>query len=406
MKKCILLLGVTALLLFSCKKQEVKEVVTKESQASLSEGESVNEFSTLATTIVNVTPTTVLNTAFWSNIQTLLQSNPVDVVFADGTYNLTSTISLNNIGHATNNLELKCATGGSAVITGSIAKLMGLSYCKNILIHRLKFTGAVTDYALTIQRSQDVTVAYCRFENMPNVYYGAVGAHYATSDNIIVRQNYFANVGVGSTAHMIYGAYGVTRLKVINNTFKDCAGAFVRFRGDNSTHGVVYGNTFTSTGTYLTGVNPIFVEVPVFNDVNPGDEKFGTSFMVTANNFTYSTSGSQSTRYAMVFHHSGYNPTGRTHLISVADATTLGSGSSTVAAKRAIMSTKLGLDGTKILFGGNTNSNVAANVSYRCQGGYGAVAPWTGVVSIGTAVTASGVATSYADALTFYDDLY
>ncbi|ADY50956.1 hypothetical protein Pedsa_0374 [Pseudopedobacter saltans DSM 12145] len=402
MKKCILLLGVTSIFLFSCGKQDIHQPLE-----ALNGKEKVkSESSTLATTIVNVTPSTTFNSAFWSNIQTLLQSNPVDVVFADGTYNLTSTISLSNIGHATNRLQLKCNTIGSAIITGSISKLMGLSYCQNILIHRLKFTGPVTDYGLTIQRSQNVTVAYCRFEDMPNVYYGALGAHYATSDNIIVRQNQFANVGVGSTAHMVYGAYGVTRLKVIDNTFTDCAGSFVRFRGDNSTHGVVYGNTFTSTGTYLTGVNPIFVEVPVFNDVNPGDEKFGTSFMITKNNFNYSTSGNQSTRYALVFHHSGYNPTGRTHLISAADAATLGSGSSTVAAKRAIMSSNLGLDGTKILFGGNTNTNVAANVSYRCQGGYGAVAPWTGIVSIGTAVTATGLASTYEEALAFYDDLY
>lgn len=401
MKKNILLLGVFASFLLSCNKQEIVQETEAISGTEITQQE---EYSILATTIVNVTPSTNLNAAFWSNIQTQLQSNPVDVVFADGTYNLTSTITLNNIGHTTNRLQLKCNTIGSAVITGSISKLMGLSNSKNVLIHRLKFTGSVTGYGLTIQNSQNVTVAYCRFEDMPNVYYGALGVHYAGSNKVIIRQNHFENIGVGSTAHMIYGAYGVKRLKVINNTFKDCAGSFVRFRGDNSTHGVVYGNKFTSTGTYLTGVNPIFVEVPVFNDVNPGDETFGTSFMITKNNFNYSTSGNQNTRYALVFHHSGYNPPGRTHLISAADATTLGSG--TVTQKRAIMSSKLGLDGTKILFGGNTNTNVAVNVSYRCQGGYGAVAPWTGIVSIGTAVTASGLAQTYEDALAFYDDLY
>jgi len=402
MKKNILLWGAVSTLLFSCNKQEIIQEARALNDIEMTQQE---EYSTLATTVVNVTPSTALNATFWSNIQTQLQSNPVDVVFADGTYNLTSTINLNNIGHSTNRLQLKCNTIGSAVITGSIATLMSITNnSKNILVHRLKFTGPVTGYGLVIQRSQNITVAYCRFEDMPNVYYGALGAHYATADKIIIRQNHFENIGVGSTAHMIYGSYGVTRLKVINNTFKDCAGSFVRFRGANSTHGVVYGNTFTSTGTYLTGVNPIFVEVPVFNDVNPGDETFGTSFMITKNKFNYSTSGNQNTRYALVFHHSGYNPPGRTHLISATDASTLGSG--TVAQKRAIMSSKLGLDGTKILFGGNTNTNVATNVSYRCQGGYGAVAPWTGIVSIGTAVTASGLATTYEEALAFYDDLY
>lgn len=390
-------------IVFSCKKevaveekdQKIVVEVQKEAQAEST------------ATVVNVTPSTVLDAAFWSSIQTMLQTNHVDVVFADGTYNITSTITLSNIGSATKKLQLKANTVGAAVLTGSIVKLMSLNNCQNILIHRLKFTGAVSEYALVIQRSPNITVAYCRFENMPNLYYGAVGAHYPTSNNIIIRQNQFSNIGVGSTAHMIYGAFGVKRLKILENTFTDCSGSFIRFRGDNSTHGVVYGNTFNSTGTYMVngaGVNPIFVEVPVFNDVNPGDETFGTSFMVTKNNFNYATVGNQTTRFALAFHHSGFNPTGRTHLISVADATTLGNG--TVAEKRAIMSSKLGLDGTKILYGGNNNVNLSTNVVYRCWEAYGATAPWTGVVSISSAVSSTGLANTYDEALVFYDNLY
>ncbi len=389
--------------IFSCKKdavvdQKEEKIVVEAQKEALTEA---------TTTIVNVTPSTTLDATFWSGIQTMLQTNAVDVVFADGTYNVTSTITLSNIGSATKRLQLKANTVGAAVLTGSIAKLMSLNNCQNILIHRLKFTGTVSEYALVIQRSPNITVAYCRFENMPNLYYGAVGAHYATSNNIIIRQNQFSNIGVGSTAHMIYGAFGVKRLKIIENTFTDCSGSFIRFRGDNSTHGVVYGNTFNSTGTYMvsgTGVNPIFVEVPVFNDVNPGDETFGTSFMVTKNNFNYATVGNQSTRFALAFHHSGFNPTGRTHLISTADAVTLGTG--TVTEKRAIMSSKLGLDGTKILYGGNNNVNLSTNVVYRCWEAYGATAPWTGVVSISSAVSSTGLAATYDEALVFYDNLY
>lgn len=389
--------------IFSCKKDAVvaqkdEKIVVEAQKEALAQA---------TTTVVNVTPSTTLDAAFWSGIQTMLQTNAVDVVFADGTYNITSTITLSNIGSATKRLQLKANTVGAAVLTGSIAKLMSLNNCQNILIHRLKFTGAVSEYALVIQRSPNITVAYCRFENMPNLYYGAVGAHYATSNNVIIRQNQFSNIGVGSTAHMIYGAFGVKRLKILENTFTDCSGSFIRFRGDNSTHGVVYGNTFNSTGTYMvsgTGVNPIFVEVPVFNDVNPGDETFGTSFMVTKNNFNYATVGNQSTRFALAFHHSGFNPTGRTHLISAADAATLGTG--TVTEKRAIMSSKLGLDGTKILYGGNSNVNLSTHVVYRCWEAYGATAPWTGVVSISSAVSSMGLATTYDEALVFYDNLY
>lgn len=400
MRNYFFIMGISSLTFLSCNK--VSPIMEFQDVALSHQLETSAE--ALVTTTVHVDPTTVLDNTFWANIKTLLLSGPVDVVFADGIYNLTSTIVLDNIGNSTNRLQLKCNTIGAAVLKGSIAKLMGLNYAKNVLIHRLRFTGGVTDYALTIQRSQNITVAYCVFDDMPNVYYGALGAHYNTSDNIIIRQNKFEKVGFDGHAHMIYGAYGVKRMKVINNTFKDCAGAFVRFRGDNSTHGVVFGNTFTSTGTYKTGVNPIFIEIPVFNDVNPGDERFGTDFMITKNTFNYSTTGNQSTRYALVFHHSGFNPPGRTHLISAADATILTSG--TVTAKRNIMLNNMGLDGSKILFGGNTNTNVASNVSYRCQGGYGAVAPWTGIVSIGTAVNSSGLAVTYDEALAFYDDMY
>lgn len=397
------LMSLLIAIVFSCKKETA---VAEKEQKIVAEPQKEAQAESTAT-VVNVTPSTEFNAAFWSGIQTMLQTNHVDVVFADGTYNITSTITLSNIGNATKRLQLKANTVGAAVLTGSIAKLMSLNNCQNILIHRLKFTGAVSEYALVIQRSPNITVAYCRFENMPNLYYGAVGAHYATSNNIIIRQNQFSNIGVGSTAHMIYGAFGVKRLKILENTFTDCSGSFIRFRGDNSTHGVVYGNTFNSTGTYMvngTGVNPIFVEVPVFNDVNPGDETFGTSFMVTKNNFNYATVGNQTTRFALAFHHSGFNPTGRTHLISTADAATLGSG--TVTEKRAIMLGQLGLDGTKILYGGNNNVNLSTHVVYRCWEAYGATAPWTGVVSISSAVSSTGLATTYEEALAFYDNLY
>lgn len=397
MKKNVLIAAIAVMALAGCKKTdesaEVKATpATKSQQAATS------------ATVFNVTPSTNLNSTFWSNVQTALQSGPVDVIFAEGTYTRTSTLTLTNIGHSTNRLNLKTAAAGDyAVFNGSIAKLIGLTNCRNIYILRFKFTGNVTGYAMTISQSNDIHVAYSEFVDLPQVYYGALGVN-TDSDNIFVKYNKFLRVGVGTTAHMVYGAYHVTRLKIVQNTFTDCSGSFVRFRGDVTTQGVVYDNTFKSNGTYNGGANPIFIEVPVFNDVNPGDERFGTRFMITKNTFTYSTSGSQSTRYALVFHHSGYNPPDRTHLISASTASTLGSG--TVTQRRSIMSSHFGLNGAEIRYGGNTITNVQNNVSYRCQGGYGAVAPWTGVVSIGVAVNASGLATTEAEALAFYDDLH
>ncbi|RPE12033.1 hypothetical protein EGT74_00305 [Chitinophaga lutea] len=389
----ILTFAVTGLVY--CKKPEVKPSEQPQGQRSESPA------ALLSTTTFNVSPSTSFNSTFWSNVQAALATGPVDIIFADGTYTRTATLSLSNIGDDTNLLTLKTAvTEGGAVFNGSIAKLMNVNLCKNIKLLRLKFTGDVTGYALTIVNSQDITVEKCQFVNLPAVSYGALGVHYAASNRIIVKYNTFENVGYDSHAHMIYGAYGIQRLSVVANTFKDCSGSFVRFRGDLSDKGVVYDNDFISTGTYLTGINPVFIEVPVFNDVNPGNERMGTSFMITKNTFNYATAGSQATRYALVFHHTGFNPVDRNYLISAADATTLNSG--TVTQKRNIMSTQLGLDGDSIHFGGNTNTNVQYNVVYRCWNGYGSTGPWTGIASIGTAVNATGLATTEAAAIGYY----
>lgn len=390
----IAIVALSVLSLVYCKKADVEP--EKNMPALRSDAPAL-----LTTTTFNVSPSTNFNSTFWSNVQTALASGPVDVIFADGTYTRTATLTLSNVGDDANLLTLKTAsTPGGVVFNGNIAKLMNVNLCKNVKLQGLKFTGDVTGYALTIVRSQDIAVEECIFTDLPAVGYGALGVHYETTNRVLVRNNTFARVGYDSHAHMIYGAYGIQRLSVVGNSFTDCSGSFVRFRGNLSGKGVVYDNDFTSTGTYLTGINPVFVEIPVFNDVNPGDERMGTEFMITKNTFTYATVGSQATRYAVVFHHTGYNPPDRNYLISAADAATLNSG--TVTQKRNIMSTQLGLDGNEIHFGGNTNSNVQYNVLYRCWNGYGSTGPWTGIASIGTAVNASGLATTETAAINYY----
>ena len=398
MKKLVWITSVLCIVaLASCKKQ-AESLQLDESSVTKTEKEMTLR---LATTTFNVSPTTSFNSTFWANVQTALSTGPVDVIFADGTYTLASTLTLTNIGSASNQLTLKTATtAGGAIFKGAIATLMYLNNCKNVQILRLKFTGDVTGYALRIANSQDIAVENCYFMNLPSVSYGALGVHNSLTNRVLVRNSTFENVGYDSHAHMIYGAYGIQRLSLVGNTFKNCSGSFVRFRGDLSDKGVVYDNDFISTGTYLTGINPVFIEIPVFNDVNPGDERMGTNFMITKNTFTYGTVGSQATRFNVVFHSSGYNPTDRNYLISVADAGLLASG--TVAQKRSVMSTQLGLDGDAIHFAGNTNTNVQYNVVYRCWNNYGSAGPWTGVISIGTAVNAGGLATTEAAAIGYY----
>ena len=367
-----------------------------ETQASASSGMGMLS----ASTVISVSPSTSFNSTFWSNVQTALDTGSVNIVFANGTYTRTSTLALTNLGHATNLLTLKAATTGGPVITGTIANLLDITTSQNVRVTGLKFTGGVTGYAMRVRNSQHITIDSCFFQDLPDVGYGALGVHQALTDRVLVRACTFERVGYDSHAHMIYAAYGVTRLSVVSNYFEDCSGSFVRFRGDLSDMGVVYNNDFISSGAYLTGINPVLIEIPVFNDVNPGDERMGTHFMITKNRFTYGTTGNQANRYAVVFHSSGFNPADRNYLISAADAALLHSG--TVAQKRSVMSSQLGLDGNAIRFGGNTNTNVQYNVVYRCWNNYGSAGPWTGVASIGTAVNASGLATTEEAAINFY----
>src|SRR5690606_34831466 len=324
----------------------------------------------------------------------------VMVRFAVGEYMLTSTITVENMGHDENLLMLQAERSGSVIFEGEIANLLDLRNCKNVRVRGFKFTGDATGYAMRVVNSQRISIETCYFQDLPAVGYGALGVHQSSTDDIVVKGSRFERVGYDSHAHMIYAAYGVNRLSIISNYFKDCSGSFVRFRGDLSDKGVVYNNDFISTGNYLTGINPVFIEIPVFNDVNPGEERMGTNFMVTKNTFSYGNMGNQATRYAMVFHSSGFNPTDRNHLISASDAEKLGSG--TTAEKQAIMLTQLGLDGSKIFFGENININVENNVIYRCWNNYGSEGPWTGIADIESATTATGLVTTEEEAINFY----
>lgn len=358
------------------------------------------ELEPVPATVISVNSGTTLDNVFWEKVESALDTGSVSIVFAVGEYILASSIVLTDIGHPDNLLTLQAESAGNVIFDGDIASLLVLDGCKNMRVRGLKFTGNASGYAMRVVNSQRISIEDCYFQDLPAVGYGALGIHQSETDRILVKNCRFERVGYDSHAHMIYAAYGVTRLSVISCYFKDCSGSFVRFRGDLSDQGVVYKSDFISTGTYLTGVNPVFIEIPVFNDVDPGDERMGTNFMVADNTFSYGNMGNQSTRYAMVFHSSGFNPTDRTYLLSTTDGTTLANG--TVAEKKTIMSAQLGLDGDRILFGNNANINVEYDVIYRCWNNYGSDGPWTGIADIGSAVNSSGLATSEEEALEFY----
>jgi len=372
----------------------------KSSSAPDNTDEEPQEVIIIPDTTFSVNSGSELNDEFWQNVQTALNDGHVMVRFAVGEYMLTSTITVENMGHDENLLMLQAERSGSVIFEGEIANLLDLRNCKNVRVRGFKFTGDATGYAMRVVNSQRISIETCYFQDLPAVGYGALGVHQSSTDDIVVKGSRFERVGYDSHAHMIYAAYGVNRLSIISNYFKDCSGSFVRFRGDLSDKGVVYNNDFISTGNYLTGINPVFIEIPVFNDVNPGDERMGTNFLVTKNTFSYGNMGNQSTRYAMVFHSSGFNPSDRNYLISVADAEKLTNG--TPAEKQSVMQTQLGLNADKILFGGNANINVAHNVLYRAWNNYGSEGPWTGIADIESAIASPDEITTEEEAINFY----
>lgn len=157
-----LLLSVTAITLMafqSCKKSDTPSALLNEQLGRKSNSEMLG---ILSTTTINVNPSTTLNAAFWTGVQTALASGPVDVIFDDGTYTVASTIAINNIGHTTNLLTLKTAvTEGGAIFTGSIATYLFFTSCKNIKVERLKFTGASSGYAMRMSNCIDFSLEKC-----------------------------------------------------------------------------------------------------------------------------------------------------------------------------------------------------------------------------------------------------
>lgn len=165
---------------------------------------------------------------------------------------------------------------------------------------------------------------------------------------------------------MAYNAYAPKRTSYINCLFEDCSGDYIRFRS-GSDYNVVAGCTFRSTGTYTSKHMP-FISIPVFNTEGRG-ETFGTNFLIFGNTFVYEDDEKPETRAAIVFHHSGYDPPDRRHLLDAEEAEVLRSGSA--EGKKSLMRKSLGLNADTIHVYGNRYRNVAHPAVYRFQAGYG-----------------------------------
>lgn len=316
-----------------------------------------------------------VSTSFWSGVQSSLTNNAVTVRWLDGQYNSTG-LSLSDMGHQYNKLTLTGDTDTGAVLNAPVPTMLQFRGVQNTVVRDLNFTGPIQGYGFQITSngstpSRKIVLDSLTFTDMPEVYYGATGTTHDTYD-ISLRNSTFDNVGFDGHAHMMYNAYDPHHISVYNNTFIDSKGDYIRFR-DNSEYGSVIDNTFISTSSTY---NRPFISMPLFNNVDPGDEYFGTHYRFAGNSFTYqSTAGTSHYRDAINFAHYGYEPTDKNYLLSNAEGAIMTSG--TTAQKKALLAS-IGIDGDEVHIYNNTYVNARFKGQFTSIPSYGAEVGYTG----------------------------
>lgn len=363
---------------------------------------------------------------FWSRVQQALQEGPTLVRFVDGTYlvrydaaeKVNTRLALSGVGHAEHQLTLQGITPRGAILRRhpgdnkkdepkNRASLFTMADCQNVVVRHLHFTGSEPlGYAHQMSNCKDVLIDGCTWIDMPGIYYGATGTSGARTEHVVLRNCVFKRIGSGGHAHMIYNAYDPKHVRLVDCQFEDCAGDYVRFR-DGADYCVVTGCTFTSTGTYQ-GVNRPFISVPLFNDDNPADRKrspnyeyFGTHFLFFGNRFLYPPGFDDGQRYAILFHHSGYDPPGRNHLLTAEEGAVLEGG--VAEKKKALLASHCGIDTKTVHVFDNTYTNVALQAAYRSHAAYGAAGKgWSGVAPIFETLNHEPVVRTAEEALEFF----
>ncbi len=314
------------------------------------------------------------NTSFWAGIQTQLSSGPITVRLAGGSDHYDTDqepgLDLSNLGHPINKLSIIANTLHAPVFTGgaSTAHTIKLRGAQNIYLYGITFTGSVSSFAVWLQSSGKNTSRFiqfdqCDFTDLTNCAFGAIGILDNSRDISVTGCN-FNNVGTGGGSHMLYCDHDSRNITVTGCSFTNCKGDYVRFR-DDTDFAKVDNCTFHSTSSTY---NQDFIRMPLFNDVNPGDEYFGTDFQFTNNSFTYdSTSGTN--RVAVAFDVSGFSSPPYDFSPSTSQATTL-SGTD-YAAARSLLSANMGIEGLRVYIYGNTFSGTSFWEAYGHWDNYG-----------------------------------
>lgn len=330
------------------------------------------------------------NMIFWDEVNNELISKSVEVIFLPGDYSRAYTepgmhgLGLERIGNAQHKLTM---TGGPDVIFSvpeghaATSNLIYFHGCQNIHFRDFNFTGnGAINYVLAIRTpsgwpaSQNILIENCNWVDMRGIVYGATGCHYEGTTNITYKECTFKRIGVSSGSHMMYHAYGPTKIRVEECYFEDCMGDYVRFR-DRTDFGIVKNSQFTRTSTFP---NVSFINIPCYNNVDPGDEFFGTNFSFINNQFE--NKASENTGSAILFRHRGYSPPGYNYLLTAEEGKIATTGSK--VEKLALLKKNFGIDLEKVRVAENSYAvRITNHVSLYTATSYGSISlGWQGTI--------------------------
>ncbi|MGV3504756.1 MAG: right-handed parallel beta-helix repeat-containing protein [Adhaeribacter sp.] len=313
-----------------------------------------------------------LDQKFWQQVQTLLQQEDVTVHFLPGNYVrafTTRPLLLSDLGHDKHVLVLE-GEASKTIFTAPTghadkAVLMELKNARNVVVRNLSFTGnGRLGYAFRItstegKGSQNILVENCSWQDMRGIIYGATGCHKPGTNGVTFRNCVFKRIGIDSHSHHMYNAHGARNIVVQDSHFEDCTGDYVRFR-DNCDFITVKNSTFLRNQEFPEYP---FISMPLFNNVEPGDEQFASNFTLSGNTFS-------NAKYAIAFHHYGFTHPGFNFLLSAEQGQLLQNGSP--QEKKKILKQSFGIDAAKVSISKNTYHNVKTKVGMGTFARYGA----------------------------------
>jgi len=313
-----------------------------------------------------------LNADFWKDVNILLKRESVTVKFLPGDYRrayLERPLLITAFGNRKNRLVLE-GENLKTVFTvpeGSKEKpvLIQLKDSQNITIRNMSFTGnGKLGYALRITSTKEgetknILIENCRWTDMRGIVYGATGCHQPGTRDVTYKNCVFKRIGIDSHSHHMYHAHGAVRIQVLDSHFEDCTGDYVRFR-DNCDFITVKGSTFIRNSNFP--VYP-FISVPLFNNVDPGDESFSSNYSISENSF-------KNTRYAIAFHNYGYSFPGFNYLLTEQEGNVLVNGG--ILERKNLLKNNFGIDVEKIGIAKNQYSDITFKVGMGTFARYGA----------------------------------